>query len=100
MRLCQLVLIVPISVNVPELLRVCLKILRVYNVSIIHVLVVSDDSLYDALVACKIRESRVHTHAGPTKEDKRITLLEVGCDPLDHELVYSGAAHSNYNLNS
>ena len=70
MRLRLLVLIVPVSVNVPELLWVCLKVLRVNNVSIIHVLVVFDDSLYDALVASKIRESRVHTHAGPTEEDK------------------------------
>lgn len=70
MRFRLLVLIVPISVNVPEPLRVCLKVLRVNYVSIIHVFIVFDDSLYDAVVAGKIRETRVHTHAGATKEDK------------------------------
>jgi hypothetical protein len=68
MRLSLVVLIISISVNVPEPLWVCLKVLRVNNVSIFHVLVVSDDSLYDALVASEIREPRVHTHASPTEE--------------------------------
>jgi hypothetical protein len=70
MRLCLPVLIVPASVNVPELLWVRLKVFRVDYVSIVHVLVVPDDSLYDSLVTREVRESRVHTHAGPTEEEE------------------------------
>ena len=62
--------IVPVSVYVPELLWVCLKVLRVDYVSIVHVLVVPDDSLYDALVTREVREVRVHTHASPTEEEE------------------------------
>ena len=69
MRLRLPVPIVPVSVNVPELLWVRLKVLRVDYVSIVHVLVVPEDSLDDALVASEVRESRVHTHAGPTEEE-------------------------------
>ena len=69
MRFCLPVLIVPVSVYVPELLWVRLKVLRVDYVSIVHVLIVPDNSLYDALVTREVREARVHTHARPTEEE-------------------------------
>jgi len=66
-RYCMVVLIVSVSVYVPEFAGIVLKVLRVNDVSILHILLVIDNLLNDAVITGKVRETRINTHSGSTE---------------------------------